>query len=677
MVRLALVLLFFIFLPFLSPGQKEYGAISTNRDTAAIMSDIRSAKTLVNTNSDSLLEVLHAAYLSSKNILFARGTIAALHTMGFVYENRGAYDTALNRYKEALAYAERLHDSDKVIPSILNNMGITYSHLGNFEQTTKCYERALQVTEKYLAELGERHPGYHDLIKAYNAVYINLVKQLLDLGQLEQVMVYIDKAEQYAVETGNYYFLGHLMVSKGTYYNQKGNWEQAEHYMRQALNIGQTHRIVSVEHLALLDLGIIYTNNGKLDQAKACLLKAKSIKGEINTVNENTALLALGRVYVMLKDYENARTILNTALTQAEALNLSSNLVQIHEILAQYYTRSGRFRQALTHTQKYIALKDSFANQQVQDNLNALEVRYRTAEKDKEITNKQLTIARQEESLAKKNTWITGALAGIILLSALFISLYRSYRHKQHIRDREIRILKQEQQFLMQERKIDRLKTLMEGEEKERARIARDLHDGIAAQLAAVRLNFSQVQKEHRELKDGTGFRSALQQLDDVAAELRKTAHNLMPEILLQKGLAEAVYIFCEKTGKNGVLEINFQCPNPIPRLNPELELSIYRMIQELVHNIIKHAEATTALIQLNCFEDLLSITIEDNGKGIDKNALNKSKGTGLKTITARALTLNGHADIQSKETGTTVYLEFDLVKQNDPEEAMKITGDE
>lgn len=631
----------------------------------------------MNTNSDSLLKVLHAAYLNSKSMFFARGTIAALHTMGLVYENRGAYDTALNRYKEALAYAEKLHDSDRVIPTILNNMGITYSHLGNFEQTTKCYERALKITEKYLDELGDNHPGQHDLVKAYNAIYINLVKQLLELGQLEQVLVYIDKVEQYAVETGNYYFLGHLLVSKGTYYNQKENWEQAEYYMRQALKIGQMHSIVRVEHLALLDLGIIYTNNGKLDQAKAWLLKAKSIKGEINAVNENTVLLALGRVYVMLKDYENARIILNTALIQAERLNLSSNLVQIHEILAQYYTRSGRFRQALTHTQKYIALKDSFANQQVQNNLNALEVSYRTAEKDKEITNKQLTIARQEESLAKKNTWIAGALAGIILLSALFIGLYRSYRHKQHIGDKEIRILKQEQQFLMQERKIDRLKTLMEGEEKERARIARDLHDGIAAQLAAVRLNFSQVQKEHKEWKDGTGFRSALQQLDDVAAELRKTAHNLMPEILLQKGLSEAVYIFCEKTGKNGVLEINFQCPNPIPRLNPELELSIYRMIQELVHNIIKHAEATTALIQLNCFEDLLSITIEDNGKGIDKNALNKSKGTGLKTITARALTLNGHADIQSKETGTTVYLEFDLVKQNDPEEAMKITGDE
>jgi two-component system NarL family sensor kinase len=135
-----------------------------------------------------------------------------------------------------------------------------------------------------------------------------------------------------------------------------------------------------------------------------------------------------------------------------------------------------------------------------------------------------------------------------------------------------------------------------------------------------------------------------------------------LPDILLEEGLAEAVYYFCKNLKQNTGLEIDFQLYGQIPRLTPDFELSVYRIIQELVHNIIKHAKARLALVQITCQDRHLSITVEDDGVGIPSALLNERKGFGLRTVRARVKTLMGHLDVRSEEgKGTIVYLEFDI----------------
>jgi signal transduction histidine kinase len=214
---------------------------------------------------------------------------------------------------------------------------------------------------------------------------------------------------------------------------------------------------------------------------------------------------------------------------------------------------------------------------------------------------------------------------------------------------------------LEREQEIGQLKAIVKGEEKERSRVARELHDGIVGLMAAIRMNFSTVQHRH-QLLEAEDFREALQQLTDASNEVRQTAYNLMPEALLQGGLIEAVAHHCRAMTENNPLDISFSSIGCLPPMDPDFELSAYRIIQELVQNIVRHSGATQAVVQLNYAENQLDISVEDNGKGIDQDILTSGKkGMGLLNL-SRVKAFNGHIQLNSQEgNGARIYIVFDL----------------
>jgi two-component system, NarL family, sensor kinase len=149
---------------------------------------------------------------------------------------------------------------------------------------------------------------------------------------------------------------------------------------------------------------------------------------------------------------------------------------------------------------------------------------------------------------------------------------------------------------------------------------------------------------------------------------LRKSAYNLMPEVLLTQGLAVAVQTFCERMTARGSTRINFQSIGKAPETGQAVDLQVYRIIQELVHNIIKHAQARQAVVQMNFEEEgHISITIEDDGVGFETNDEKQQKGMGLANVKERIRDLGGKIDIQSSvNTGTSIYIEIEsLHEQN------------
>ena len=219
---------------------------------------------------------------------------------------------------------------------------------------------------------------------------------------------------------------------------------------------------------------------------------------------------------------------------------------------------------------------------------------------------------------------------------------------------------------LQQKIKIERLKASITGEERERTRIGRELHDGIGGLLSVARMNFELAKKTNTN-DTNVDFSDGLKLLEEATVELRKAAYNLMPEVLLNQGLASAVQAYCEKMMSKSSTTIAFQAIGNRPFVTSAFDLPIYRIIQELVHNIIKHANASQALVQLNFQEDgTIDITIEDNGTGLPDDALEKSIGMGLKNMKERVNDLGGKLDIQSSpETGTSIYLEFESFQEN------------
>ncbi|MGF1636923.1 MAG: sensor histidine kinase [Cyclobacteriaceae bacterium] len=209
--------------------------------------------------------------------------------------------------------------------------------------------------------------------------------------------------------------------------------------------------------------------------------------------------------------------------------------------------------------------------------------------------------------------------------------------------------IKVEKQTLERERQV--IKALMEGEEKERHRVSRELHDVVNGNLAAMKLNLNLANNNNYD-----------ELLDQTMNEIRRLSHNLMPDVVKKFGLNVALDQYFAGFSDAYGWHVDFQFIGEASLLTDEASLHVYRIIQELINNSIKHAGANELLVQLIVNEGKLSITVEDNGKGFDivkaKSTYDNGLGMGLNNLENRVNYLNGSFDIQSSsETGTSIYI--------------------
>ncbi len=156
-------------------------------------------------------------------------------------------------------------------------------------------------------------------------------------------------------------------------------------------------------------------------------------------------------------------------------------------------------------------------------------------------------------------------------------------------------------------------------------------------------------------------FTRAITQLDGAISEMRRVAHSMMPETLVRFGLIDALNDFCEGISASGQLNVVMQDFGfDKKRLDSSVEIVLYRVVQELLNNVLKYAQATEAQVQLTWVENNVSLTVEDNGKGFDVSKLDQNKGAGIRNVQARVDYLNGKLDIQSRpDEGTSVLVEI------------------
>ena len=203
----------------------------------------------------------------------------------------------------------------------------------------------------------------------------------------------------------------------------------------------------------------------------------------------------------------------------------------------------------------------------------------------------------------------------------------------------------------------------MEAEEKERQRIAKDLHDGVGQMMSAAKLNLSAIENElpFKDDMQKEALLRIIKLVDDSCKEVRAVSHNMMPNALLKAGLSSAVREFINQIDQK-VLKVNLHSEGLNERLDSNTETVLYRVIQECVNNVIKHAGATQLDISLIRDTDGISATVEDNGKGFDTTDSSKNSGLGLKNIQARVEYLKGTVDFDSSPgKGTLVAIHVPL----------------
>jgi signal transduction histidine kinase len=203
--------------------------------------------------------------------------------------------------------------------------------------------------------------------------------------------------------------------------------------------------------------------------------------------------------------------------------------------------------------------------------------------------------------------------------------------------------------------------SVLTGEETERRRLARDLHDGLGGMLSGIKLKLTNMKGNFiLDEKGKSDFENALEMLDKSVHELRQVAHNMMPEALIEFGLKDALGDFCSSIDNLRNIRLKFKFYGENIRAGQNIEIALYRIAQELVNNALKHSGASEILVDLVQEPERISLTVMDNGKGFDTNRINEFKGLGLSSLKSRVDALKGTMDILSEPgNGTEVRVEI------------------
>lgn len=364
-------------------------------------------------------------------------------------------------------------------------------------------------------------------------------------------------------------------------------------------------------------------------------------------------LMNLAEGYALIGDQEKRIAYLKQAMPIAIENGVVIQLDDIYRGLYEAYENKGDYKAALAAFRQHIFYKDSTINLKSNNVLAEVETRYQTAQKEKALSEKQLQITQKDLQLQKSRQYTFYSIIAALFALLLAVGLYFFYRNRKKTHQRNLKTMQQEKELQV-------LQAVLQGEEKERSRIAKDLHDGVAGMLAAVKMHFSSVSIQHQSIQGDEAFLQGIRLLDEASQEVRKTSHNLMPEVLLQHGLDVALRRYCQNISNSNVLQVQYDSWGEMRRFQNNFELSVYRIVQELLNNIVKHSRASNALVQVSQQGTVLSITVEDNGIGFNTQAAN-SDGMGLRNLQTRVEAMNGHIQVDAATgSGVSAYLEFD-----------------
>lgn len=405
---------------------------------------------------------------------------------------------------------------------------------------------------------------------------------------------------------------------------------------------------------------LYYITTEAFGKALSSIDKGMSLAGKYHqTQLYQQFLFRKYEVYDHQKAYGKAKQILLDIVKEGTLTANSNDKAAIFAELAKISEKLHDYKEAYTWLARYRDVSDSIHNSQTEVKVSELETKYRSAQNQQKIAaleakNKQASLAARNDRLYR---WMLG-LGCLLLLTILGFVAVTSRNNRNLSRQKEINF--QQQLIEMgQKQQIKVTKAMLEGEEHERERVARDLHDGLGGMLAGVKIGLSSWSNTRPAISQDSDLHRIIKQLDSSISELRRIARNMVPDTLLKFGLEVALKDLCEFYMRDG-LHISFEPFHLEQHMALNVQLSIYRIIQELISNAIKHAQANNIILQCSQNANTFFITLEDDGIGFDTALLAKKKGMGLDNLKNRITFLQGHLEIISAaNVGTTVNIEL------------------
>lgn len=473
-----------------------------------------------------------------------------------------------------------------------------YSGISTIYSKIQNYDKAIDYSKR-LISIVENSP---DKEKVANEYFI-LSGLYIAKGDLSSAKKYLNKLKALLPKI-DYYFKGGYYQNKASIYYVEKKYDSAFFYYKLVLPINKEFEHNSHIKTTLFNLSRIALKLGYLDDAKNYANQNLSLKSERNE--------KLGRIQVL-------------------------------QNLAEYYNKVGKTDKAFNLLHQSMEINDSLVSEEnIKENAK-LSVIYETEKKKQKIAQLQNDKLLQTNKLNQKKAFNRILIGSVIGLAVFAFLGYRNFRSKQKIAKQKEEIQNQKIIELEKDKQLTNIDAMLKVQEEERSRIAKDLHDGLGGLLSGTKLSFTTM-KENLILtpENAIQFDKSLSMLDSTISDLRKVAHNLMPEALVKFGLNQALKDFCSSIKSAKTVNVIYQKLGTDEKQDNTTEVFIYRIIQELVNNALKHAQAKEILVQLATYQNKIHITVEDDGIRFDLNSIKTKKGAGLTNIDYRVKYLNG-----------------------------------
>ncbi|MBL7827224.1 MAG: sensor histidine kinase [Saprospiraceae bacterium] len=573
-----------------------------------------------------MLETADKGLTLSRALRFDKGVDLFLFYKATALDIAGRGQEAIPLFEEGLLLAQKKGDQS-VAASYELNIGTAYYTLGNLDKALDHFLNAYAL--------------YKSLNKPQN-----LSKVLNNIGIIYRTQGKKDRAEAIYKESlaikqtlGDSLGIAASCQNLAAVLSTVEREEEALNYLQQALAIYEKNKRLRDAAGCYALLGQIYFNFGKIPEAKEALLKAKSVFDQAPSAEYVSNIYRLlGTISVSEKNYSLAETYFLKSAEGARQYGQLDRLWDILNELSKTQNQLGKHPAAYSSLREAFTLRDSIVEKNRLALMEELQTKFDVAQKDNQLTIQQLSLERRT---SERNSLFIAAGLLILLAFGIFWGLKHRIRTNKKIAEQESTLQKQQIRQLEQEKNLAALNAMVEGAEKERARIAADLHDGLGGLLASVKAHFNQLHQS----SDTSELQSKTNRLiDDAAGEVRRISHDMMPRSLSVAGLSGALEDLVADLEKQGI-----HCTLEMIGMGKPLEertaLMVYRIIQELCNNMVKHAQANQALIQLIQAGQTLTLIVEDNGKGFDPVSIQGRPGLGLNNIESRVQFLKGRID--------------------------------
>lgn len=525
--------------------------------------------------------------------------------------------------------------------------------------TNKVNEGRKYISEARYVDAVEAFNELLQLSKAVNdSVYMSTAYTYLCLtnglvGNSIESLEYAEMANSYIGSNSDKRLSQWAKVGLGSAYYLNKNYSLADSLLSEsiagndALNYDNQYLIYAYQYL-----GALRIQQGKVESAKELLETAIGFPNTHHTNSLISCYYQLGQVYSRMNENATAHKYFQRAHDLAVKEPDKSILARIYMHKARFYKKIGNYERSTYFYALTDSLYENVLNAKVSQEVQKVTMNLQRQSEIKEVEIKKQHLEIERLKVKRQAARLTALLS--ILLFSFSIAL-TIFMFKRKLRAQKMAQLEQE----ISKQKELQLNNFIKGQEEERNRLARDLHDGIGSQMALLKMNLSKISQPQGNSIEG--IQLPIRLCDDIYQSLRDVAFNLLPRPLVRDGLIAAIKELSSKLTKSSGIEFSVNNFGFCQRLSQFQEAGIFRITQEITANIVKHSSATMARIDITCDAESIGVSISWNGKGFNPETLESSTGYGWKNINTRLNQLGGNIFIDSSENSQSSIAIVDI----------------